>query len=276
MLANLAGMDTITTGTTIACAMELFEKGHITEKDTGMPLKFGDAATMVKLVEMAAKKEGFGKDIALGSYRLAEKYGHPEFSMTSKKLEFPSYDPRGGQGYALAYATNSRGGCHIRAEVHCVEMFGASLMGIIPPDGENLDRFVTDDKADVARKFQDYYTMIDSIGLCNFICVSIPDVNHLISLVETATGVSFGGEKGWMKTGERIFNLERLFNLKAGLTHKDDTLPERMLKVPMPEGPTEGKVAHLDKMLPEYYKIRGWDAKGVPSPKKLKELGLAA
>lgn len=276
MLANLNGMDTITTGTTIACAMELFEKGHITEKDAGMPLKFGDGATMVKLVEMAAQKEGFGKDIALGSYRLAEKYGHPEFSMTTKKLEFPSYDPRGGQGYALGYATTSRGGCHIRAEVHCVEMFGASLMGIIPPDGENLDRFITDGKADVARKFQDYYTMIDSIGLCNFICVSMPDVNHLINLVEAATGVSFDGEKGWMKTGERIFNLERLFNLKAGLTHKDDTLPERMLKEPMPEGPTKGHVAQLDKMLPEYYKLRGWDTKGVPSAKKLEELGLAA
>ncbi len=117
--------------------------------------------------------------------------------------------------------------------------------------------------------------MIDSSGICNFIVIGSPDAKVFINLMEKGTGMKFGGLKGFLKTGERIYNLERLFNLKAGLTAKDDTLPKRMLKEPMPEGPGKGQIVRLDKMLPEYYKLRGWSAKGVPSAKKLSELGIA-
>ena len=273
-ICNRMGMDTISTGVTIACTMELFEKGFLTEKEVGRKLAFGDGKAVVELVEKTAQREGFGNVIAEGSYRLATKYGHPELSMSAKKLEFPSYDPRGGQGFALAYATSNRGGCHIRNEVHCVEFFGIALMGIIKTGG-SLDRFSTKGKPAVTKKIQDFYSMIDSSGICNFIVIGSPDANVFINLMEKGTGVRFGGLDGFLKTGERIYNLERLFNLKAGLTDKDDALPKRMLQEPMPEGPGKGVVVHLNEMLPEYYKLRGWTVKGVPSAKKLAELGIS-
>lgn len=272
-ICNEMGMDTITAGMSIACAMELFEKGILSEKEIGMKLNFGNGSAMVRLVEQAAKREGFGDILAEGSYRMAAKYGHPELSMSSKKQEFPSYDPRGGQGFALAYATSNRGGCHIRQEVHCLEFFGVALLGIIETGGA-LDRFSTEGKPEVVKKIQDFYCMIDSSGICNFIVIGTPDPNVLIKLIETGTGINFGGLDGFLKTGERIYNLERLFNLKAGLTSKDDTLPKRMLEEPMPEGPGKGHVVHLDEMLPEYYSVRGWSAEGIPGDEKLSELGV--
>jgi aldehyde:ferredoxin oxidoreductase len=147
-------------------------------------------------------------------------------------------------------------------------------MGIVKT-GDNLDRFTTKGKPAVTKKVQDYYTMIDSSGICNFIIIGSPDANVFINLMEKGTGLDFGGLDGFLKTGERIYNMERLFNLAAGLTAKDDTLPKRMLTEPMPEGPGKGQVVRLDKMLPEYYKLRGWTAKGIPSAKKLAELGIA-
>jgi aldehyde:ferredoxin oxidoreductase len=140
--------------------------------------------------------------------------------------------------------------------------------------GGALDRFSTEGKPTVVKDIQDFYCMIDSSGICNFIVIGSPDPNVFITLVETTTGIDFGGLEGFLKTGERIFNLERLFNLKAGLTSKDDTLPERMLEEPMPEGPGKGHVVHLDKMLPEYYSVRGWSTIGVPEEDKLNELGI--
>lgn len=273
-ICNEMGMDTITAGMSISCAMEMFERGILTEKDIGMKLNFGNASAMVKLVQQAAKREGFGDYLADGSYRMAEKFGHPEFSMSSKKQEFPSYDPRGGQGFALAYATSNRGGCHIRQEVHCLEFFGISLLGIIETGG-TLDRFSTEGKPEVVKKIQDFYCMIDSSGICNFIIIGSPDVKVLINLIEKGTGIDFGGLDGFLKTGERIFNLERMFNVKAGFTAKDDTLPIRMTEEPMPSGPGEGQVVKLEEMLPEYYKQRGWTADGIPTKKKLKNLNIA-
>jgi len=155
-----------------------------------------------------------------------------------------------------------------------VEFFGISLMGIIETGG-SLDRFITKGKPEVTKKIQDYYCMIDSSGICNFIIIGSPNSDVFINLMEKGTGLTFEGLEGFLKTGERIFNLERLFNLKAGLTHKDDTLPKRMLEDPMPEGPGKGHVVRLKEMLPEYYKFRGWTVKGVPTEKKLGELGIS-
>jgi aldehyde:ferredoxin oxidoreductase len=142
---------------------------------------------------------------------------------------------------------------------------------------EPLDPLRWEDKPWACKEIQDWYaSLIDSSGMCNFNVISsdYPEEN-VCAMLEGATGVSFGGYEEMRKTGERIWNLERLFNLKAGLTGKDDTLPPRMLKEPMPEGPAKGHVVELDKMLPEYYRLRGWDENGVPTPEKLKELGLA-
>jgi aldehyde:ferredoxin oxidoreductase len=274
-VCNELGMDTISAGVTMACAMELVEKGYLSEEEVGRPLGFGDGEAVVALLQQTARREGFGDVLAEGSYRLAERYGHPELSMTVKKLEFPNYDPRGGNGFALAYATQNRGACHIRNEVHCVEFFGISLLGITEREGDNVDRFTSDGKAAIAKKIQDYYCMLDSSGMCNFLVISMPHAAAFMGLVERATGIDFGGLDGFLRAGEAVYNLERLFNLGAGLTAADDTLPRRMLEEPFSEGASKGHVPKLDVMLPEYYGLRGWDTDGVPTAERLAELGVA-
>jgi aldehyde:ferredoxin oxidoreductase len=276
-LCNELGLDTISTGMTISCAMELYEKGFLPEKDVGAKLNFGNAEAMVNLVAQTAYREGFGDLIAEGSYRMAEKYGHPELSMSAKKQEFPCYEPRGLQGLALQYATQSRGGDHIRAEVHDVTLWGVTEYKMLRDRNitKPLNPFVYQDKPWVVKEIQDLYGVVDCSGTCCFvILMGASPEESLQALFETATGISLGDYKGMMQVGERTFNLERLFNLKAGLTKADDTLPPRMLKEPMPEGPAKGQVVHLKEMLPEYYRLRGWDEEGIPTSKKLEELGL--
>lgn len=275
-ICNEMGMDTISTGGTIACAMELYEKGYLPKKDVGMALNFGDAHALVELTEKIALRGGFGDVLAEGAYRLAEKYGHPEFFMGVKKQEFPSYDPRGLQGMGLGFATQSRGACHIRGEVQDLSLYGVNTWRVTRDRNiEKVDPLTWEDKPLLAKEIQDWFCMIDSCGMCNFIFFLGRDEDQCRRLLETATGIDLGGHKGFMKTGERIMNLERLFNFKAGLTGKDDTLPKRMLEEPMPDGPAKGMVVHLSEMLPEYYKLRGWDTNGAPTQEKLKELGLA-
>jgi len=274
-ICNEMGMDAISAGAAIACAMELYEKGYLPERDVGMPLNFGNSQAVIKLTEDMALRKGFGKILADGSYRLAKRYGHPEFFMGSKKLEFPSYDPRGLQGMGLGYATNSRGACHIRGEIHDLTLYSVQHWRVTMDHNIGpVDPHRWDDKPVLAADVQDWFCIIDSCGMCNFMFFLTLNEDHARALIEAATGIDMGGHKGLMKTGERIFNLERLFNLKSGLTARDDSLPKRMLEEPMPEGPAKGMVVHLDEMLPEYYKIRGWSLEGVPTNRKLQALGL--
>jgi len=275
-ICNELGMDTISAGSTIACAMELYEEGYLSMNETGMPLNFGNAEAVIQLTEDMAYRRGFGNILADGAYRVAKRYGHPEYFMGVKKLEFPSYDPRGLQGMALGYATNSRGACHIRGEVHDLSLYGVDYWRVSKDRGISgaTDPLRWDDKPEIAMAVQDWFCVLDSSGMCNFMFFLALNEDNCRSLIETATGMDMGGHRGLMRTGERIFNLERLFNLKAGLTVRDDTLPKRMLEEPMPSGPAKGMVAQLDKMLPEYYRLRGWSADGVPSPAKLSELGI--
>jgi aldehyde:ferredoxin oxidoreductase len=274
-ICNEMGMDTISVGGTIACGMELYERGHLPLKDVGIPLNFGNSEATVQLSEDIALKRGFGALLADGSYRLANRYGHPELHMGVKKLEFASYDPRALQGQGLAYATNSRGACHIRGEVQDLSLYSVKHWRITMDHNIGpIDPLRWDDKPVLAADVQDWFCIIDSCGMCNFMFFLAMNEDHARALIETATGIDMGGYKGLMKTGERIFNLERLFNLKAGLTAADDTLPRRMLEDPMPDGPAKGMVVHLAEMLSEYYRIRGWTPEGIPSQKKLQELGL--
>ncbi len=262
-ICNETGMDPISFGGTVACAMELFEKGYITEEEAGMKLKFGDADALVKLAELTAKAEGIGKKIAMGSYRLAESYGVPELSMTSKKLEFPAYDPRGVQGMALTYATNNRGACHVRGYLISPEILG------LP---EKLDPTATEGKAVWGKIFQDFTAFVDSSGVCLFSTFGI-GVPEFRDFYNAAVGADLT-EDDVLKIGERIWNLERIFNLKAGIDPSQDTLPKRLLSEPIPEGPMKGQVAKLEEMLPAYYSERGWTPEGIPTEDKLKELGL--
>jgi len=262
-LCNELGMDTIEAGVAVATAMELFEKGHIPQKDIGRPLRFGDGDALVWLIEEMGYRRGFGELVAQGGYRVAEKYGHPELFMGVKKQAFPAYDGRGAQGMALGYSTSNRGACHLRGYTISVEVFG------IP---KKMDPFATQGKPEVSKLFQDVTAFVDSTGICLFTTFGI-GADDIHPMLEHATGAGYTLEE-CLKAGERIWNLERLFNLKAGLTGKDDTLPPRILKEGIPAGPAKGMVAKLPEMLPEYYKLRGWDASGVPSKAKLKELAL--
>jgi aldehyde:ferredoxin oxidoreductase len=263
-LCNELGMDTITMGATIACAMDLFENGILTTRDTGgIALNFGATETMVDMVRKTGLREGFGDKLALGSYRLAESYGHPEYSMTVKKQEMPAYDPRGVQGIGLNYATNNRGADHVRGYTIAVEVLG---------NPSKMDPHVTEGKAALDIVFQNLTAALDSSGACLFSTFGI-GADDLAEMLSALTGIDYPVEE-FMKAGERVWNLERLWNLKAGFTAEDDTLPERLLKDPIGTGPSKGSVNRLGVMLPEYYKLRGWDGNGVPGDKKLNELSL--
>ncbi len=263
-LCNEDGFDPISFGSTVAAAMELFEIGAITTKETGgMELKFGNPKALAWAAEVTAKGEGFGKDLGLGSKRLCEKYGHPDLSMTVKGQEFPAYDPRGIQGMGLTYATSNRGACHLRSYTVASEVLG------IP---EKTDPLVTDGKPELVKAFQDATAAVDSTGLCVF-------TTFAWTLEDIAPQVNAACEGDWTpekmtEVGERIWNMEREFNLAAGLTAKDDTLPKRLLKEAAKTGPATGKVNGLDEMLPKYYQIRGWTPDGVPTAETRQRLGL--
>jgi aldehyde:ferredoxin oxidoreductase len=271
-LCNELGLDTISTGVTIACAMELYEKGILPEDDVGMPVRFGDADAVIQLVEKTAYRDGFGDTLAEGSYRMAERYGHPELSITAKKQEFPGYDPRGSKGMGLLYATSNVGASHMAGDLAYMEVFG------VP---KKIDPLTIERKPQYIKHFEDLFTVIDAAGLCVFLSIRylcdnsyqvMPD--RLTRLLNLATGADYTVE-GLLEAGDRVYTLERLFLCRAGFSRADDTLPRRMLEEPMPEGPAKGHVVELEEMLPEFYELRGWDADGVPTEEKLAELGLA-
>ncbi|UCC91012.1 MAG: aldehyde ferredoxin oxidoreductase C-terminal domain-containing protein, partial [Dehalococcoidia bacterium] len=264
-LCDEYGLDGISAGVTIACAMELYEKGYIPEKDVPFPIRFGDGNIMVKLVQIMGERKGvIGDLLAEGSYRLAEHYGHPELSMSVKKQEIPAYDPRAFKGIALNYATSNRGACHVRGYTISQEVIESPYL---------MDRLIYVGKAELTKYMQDFTAVIDSSGMCLFTVFGLEYIPAYGSILRAVTGFPYSDDE-LMKAGERIYNLERLFNLKAGFTRKDDTLPPRFLKEPIPAGPSKGEVCDLDQMLPLYYKLRGWDKEGVPTKETLKELGL--
>jgi aldehyde:ferredoxin oxidoreductase len=261
-LCNDLGLDPISMGATLAAAMELYERGVVTDDQVEMPLRFGSGDALVRMVEATAYREGFGTELAEGSKRLGDKFRHPEIFMGVKGQEFPAYDPRGFQGMGIAYATCNRGACHLRAWTPGVESSGK-----MPPHA-------TDGKAEWVANEQNRTTAHDATGICLFTGTGAP-LDDLVACTAAATGLPYT-LADFVKAGERTWNLERLWNLKAGFTAADDNLPERLLKVPHKSGPAKGVTVNLEAMLPVYYQTRGWDEQGVPSPQKLAELGLGS
>lgn len=264
-LCNELGLDTISAGTTIASAMELFEKGHIEEDEleNGPKLNFGSSESIIYYTKQMGYKEGFGEKLAMGSYRLAEEKGHPELSMTVKKQELPAYDPRGVQGHGLQYVTSNRGGCHVRGYMISPEILGAP---------EKLDPQELKGKPEWVKTFQDLTAVIDSIGMCLFTSFAL-GLDDYREIVNSGTGYDFTSDE-LLKVGERIYNLERKFNLEAGITPDEDTLPPRFTEEPLPDGPQKGEVSRFEEILPEYYEVRGWTDGGYISNEKINELGL--
>jgi aldehyde:ferredoxin oxidoreductase len=271
-LCNELGLDTITMGATVACAMELVDRGYLSDKVVGRPLVWGDGEALVELTRMTAYRKGFGNRLAEGSYRLAESCGHPELAMVSKKQEFPGYEPRGAQAMGLAYATSPIGGSHMRGDPAYFELFG------IP---QPVDPHQWKGKAKITKAFQDLSAVIDAAGLCIFFAVrnlagkelDVPPVG-IREYLNAATGADYSLEE-LIRAGERIITAERQFLVRAGMSRKDDSLPRRLTHDPMPSGPAEGKVCHLEEMLDEYYREQDWTEDGIPTENRLTSLGLA-
>jgi aldehyde:ferredoxin oxidoreductase len=271
-LCNELGLDTISTGVTIATAMEMYTKGILKEEQIGRPLPFGDADGVIEMIRLAARRKGFGDQIAAGSWRLAREHGHPEMSVTAKKLEFPSYDARGLKGMGLLYATSNIGASHMAGDTAYTELFGV---------GKKIDGLTYEGKAALVKHFQDLFTIIDAVGLCVFVAIRytldteagyIP--TRLTEMVNQATGSSYTPES-LLQAAERVYTLERLFLTKAGITRSDDTIAPRMLES-MPTGPVQGETFDLDKVLDDYYIERGWDQDGIPTQQRLEALGIAS
>jgi aldehyde:ferredoxin oxidoreductase len=258
-LCNDLGIDTISAGATIACAMELVECGLL-----DADLRFGRADLLASTIEEIGYRRGLGAELADGSLRLAARYNRPDLSMSVKGLEMPAYDPRGMQGQGLLYATSNRGACHMRGNMLGLEVLGLPKL---------IDRFQVQGKSGFVILHQNSSAAIDSLVICKFTNLGVAD-EYFARVLSAVTGEEFStGEL--IRVGERVWNLERLFNLRAGFTHLDDCLPPRLLEEPVSAGPSQGWVNKLEPMLAEYYRARGWDVYGVPRPAKLSELSLA-
>ena len=263
LLCNEEGIDPISFGATVGAVMELYDMGVLTREQVGCEATFGSAQALAFLAEETVNGRGFGKEIGLGSKRLTAKYGHPELSMASKGQEFPAYDGRAIQGIGLAYATSNRGGCHLRGYTIASEVLG------IPVKTDPLEH---EGKPELVKAFQDATAAFDSSGLCIFTTFAW-GLQDLAPQVAAACDASYTVEE-LAKIGERIWNMEREFNNRAGFTAKDDSLPPRLLTEACKTGPAKGKVNMLGVMLPKYYEARGWDTEGRPSAATKERLGL--
>ncbi len=262
--ADRLGYDTISAGQTMSCAMELYENGKIPDRDVG-PTKprFGNTSAVLEMSETLAYRRGFGNILAEGSRRLAEKYGSPESSMSVKGQELAAYDPRGVWGMALEYATSNIGGSHMRAYTISNEILG------VEPVSEPT-KF--EGKAALVKYVQDFTEVMDCSGLCQFPSFAL-NLDDYLDLINAVTGFDYTKDE-IMKAAERVWNMERLFNLKAGIKPEEDRLPERYIKNGIPKGPNKGQTVPLDALLKDYYRERGWDAKGYPKEETLKNLDL--
>ncbi len=264
MWCNEYGLDAISTPCTIAAAMELYDKGYIKEEECeGIPLKWGSSEAIVEWTKrMGEGKIPLAKLMANGSYRLCEHYGHPEISMSVKKQEMPAYDARGIQGIGITYATSNRGGCHVRGYMISPEVLG------LP---EQLDRTTTEGKAQWCKIFQDLTAVIDSMGLCLFSSFALGAPQYT-ALLNAGTGTNYTPEE-LLTIGERIYNIERLFNKAAGMKPEDDRLPKRLTEEPISSGPSKGQISQINVTLPQYYEARGWE-NAFPTKETLERLGL--
>ncbi|MHA1264002.1 MAG: aldehyde ferredoxin oxidoreductase family protein [Candidatus Helarchaeota archaeon] len=252
---NKLGLDTISTGVTMACMLELQDKGILkaswnVEKN---PEK------LLELIQNIANRKGIGNELAEGSLRFAKRHNSEEYAMQVKGLEIPAYDPRGAMGQALNYATSNRGACHLTGY-----MIGMELLGI----PKLIDRLTIAGKADQLVLKQNQSAVEDSLIVCKFVGFAL-GFDFQVRFLRAVTGLDFTIPE-LIEIGERIFTLERLFNGREGFSRQDDTLPRRFLMESL-EG---GRTVPLERMLEEYYQVRQWDDRGVPTSELLERLRL--
>jgi aldehyde:ferredoxin oxidoreductase len=266
--ANELGLDTMSFGGTVACAMELAERGLIGREEAGgLDLAFGSAAALESLVVMTARREGLGAALAEGSYRLAAGRGNPEFSMTVKKLEIPAYDPRASYTQALGYMTSPSGACHLRGGYAVsLAFFGGA---------KEIPRFSLLQSPIAIRNMQNLGILQDSLGVCRFTGYAF-SADPWARMVSGVTGRDFSVAR-LEEAENRVATLERQFNVEAGVTAEDDVLPARFADVPIVVEGRERRVSREDqeRMKQDYYRVRGWDEAGRPTPELLQALGVA-
>ena len=269
-LCNKLGMDTISMGNTIGFLMECYERGLLKGlSEADLKLNFGNSDALLKLIVDTAYKKGLGALASEGVSRIAKIVGAEDIAAHVKGLELPAYDPRGAKGMALAYATSNRGGCHLRAYVVMSEILGVPRY---------IDPLSYEGKAELVKRLQDVSAVIDSLVMCKYTMLALfstlaYEPTHYARLLTTATGF-YVDEEEFYKIGERIYNLERLFNVREGFSRSHDVLPLRFLRDPLTEGPAKGEVVDLTRLLDAYYMVRGWNYDGMPMDKKLYQLGL--
>ena len=271
-LCNRYGMDTVTAGSVVAFTMEAFEKGILTEGDTnGLKINWGDAEVLLKLLELIAKRKGLGDILAEGSKRASEIIGHnsSRFAVHVKKLELPGHDPRCFNGLGLGYATSNTGACHTNSFAYIyMGRTSDSSLNILEP----FDRLSHEGTGKLVAVLQNFMALCDSLSLCKFTAFGL-QADDLHRWLNWVTGWDIDFEE-FLKIGERIYNLKRLYNVKCGMNRKDDTLPERILNLNREGLHAPERLPDLPQMLDEYYRVRGWDKNGIPQKEKLSHLGL--
>ncbi len=255
-LCNQLGLDTISTSSVIAAYIEMAEKSLI-----DADISFGDGKKIEDLINMIGSREGIGNELAEGAKEFAISKGHPELAMQVKGLDLPAFDPRGMKGQALGYMTSNRGACHIRANMMNLEIFA---------DQEKIDRYSEEGKAALLIEQQDFNAILDSLIVCKFTMLALA-AGFYQEMLESVTGENFDGK--FFEIGSRIWNLERMINVKAGFNRGDDYLPERFSSQGG-SGPSKDSLVDQDKLLDEYYDLRGWSRSGRPGEKIIANLNL--
>ncbi|MFW9804469.1 MAG: aldehyde ferredoxin oxidoreductase family protein [Candidatus Thorarchaeota archaeon] len=281
---DLLGMDTISCGKSIGFAMELWEKGIITKKDTdGLDLSWGNVDSMVELVEKIAKRDGFGDLLSKGVRKAAEIIGGDAwmYAVHVKGLEASGQDPRAHQSIGLTYATNARGADHLRSLSSLEELGYPDIVRARFDDEKTeaiLDIMSPKHKGEVVWDIEDLYALVDSAVICKYGTMWPPIYyfDTFTNVIAPLTGMEEWSQPKFVKqAAERINHLRRAYNHRLGITRKEENLPKRLLKEPMPTGPSKGGLPDLDEMLDEYYDYRGCDREtGYPKKEKLEELGL--
>jgi aldehyde:ferredoxin oxidoreductase len=277
-MCNEYGLDTISAGSTIAFAMECFQRGILTTKDTdGLSINFGDGALVVDLVKKIALREGIGDLLAEGTRIMAQKLGKgsEKFAMNVKGLELPAYDPRAAKIMGLAYVTANRGGDHVSSTIMAPTFVDSPIL--LVDDSHIDDLLVTKpEEAKILMNMENGAFVFDCVGACKFMGLLLYAQDY-VDLIALATGWDFTVDE-FRKGGERIYNLARGFCVREGITRDDDILPGRLMEDPLADGLAKGNVVEkdvLEKLKDAYYGYRGWDKKtGIPTPEKLHELGL--
>ena len=268
-LCNVFGLDTISTGSVIALACDLFEKGVINKESTGgLVIRFGDISMSHRLIEMIARREGFGELLAEGSAALANHFGVPEMAATVRNLDIPMHDARSFSGMAPVYALSPRGACHLQGDMYGIDTGQGPPIELDILPGERFDN--SPEKGRTTARAQAWRSIYNALTVCHFMN---PGASNILDALNAATGWDYGLEE-LLDAGKRIFSLKRIINHRLGSTSADDRLPEFMLK-PLKDGGTLGFVPDMDPLLKGAYREHGWDEEtGMPTPETITRLGL--